>query len=331
MRRWRPTVKIATQNPQETDVVDVAGVGWAPEHPNKNDTIAVIIPVYNGSAYLAQAIQSALNQTLPADEIIVVDDGSTDETLAIAGSFPFVKVHSQENAGVARSRNRGVELSSSKWIAFLDHDDIWEPRKLEQQMKAIHDTPGVQVCLTGRRNLTQVGNTSKFVLGLPDLLPPPNQIDRLLYRWLRFVPSCVMLQRSLFERVGGFDPTLRYSEDWDMWLRIEQAGAVFVCCGEPLLQYRIHSHNTSNNSWEMYHGELATYDRCIAPRIHPLLRPIDRLSAKSRFLAGVSVLEREQNRRHLGIMLSSIAHCPFGQWGRYKVMAHMILKRVHLV
>ena len=93
--------------------------------PLTTDSIAVIIPVYNGAMYLAEAIESVLAQTHPADEIIVIDDGSTDDSLAIARRFEGITVVAQKNAGVCASRNRGVEMAATKWVAFLDQDDAY--------------------------------------------------------------------------------------------------------------------------------------------------------------------------------------------------------------
>ncbi len=101
-------------------------------------TVSVIIPVYNGEQFVADAIRSVLEQSAAAAECIVVDDGSVDSTRAVVASFgSAVRYEHQQNAGVSRARNRGVELAQGELVAFLDHDDVWLPQKLESQLDEI--------------------------------------------------------------------------------------------------------------------------------------------------------------------------------------------------
>ena len=295
------------------------------------ESIAVIIPVYNGAAYLSEALESVLAQTLPADEIIVIDDGSKDASVQIARSFPQVRVIEQANAGVSASRNRGAAETSATWIAFLDQDDLWAPEKLERQIAAIRQHPDTDVCLTGKRDLMQVGHTEVFELQRVVLPPPSRLVGRLLYKRLRFVPSCTLVRRSAYLAAGGFEPVATPCEDWDLWLRMQQAGAVFTSCPEPLLLYRCHTSNVSSNGMKMYHGELRAFDLRIAPRLNPLTRAFWRQQAKSRFMAGVAIIDREHHRPFLKSMLTSLAWFPFGDWDRYKVAAHMLLTHFGLL
>ena len=298
----------------------------------ENQTVAVIIPVYGGQAYLAEAIESVLRQTRPATEILIIDDGSPDGSLRIAQAYAeshsTVRVVSQVNAGVSASRNRGAALTTATWLAFLDQDDLWEAAKLQQQLETLLLTPGADLCVTEQRYLQPRGDGTFSTTGVIGL-PPAREIGRRLYGSLRFVPSAVMVRRDRFLAAGGFDSSAQPCEDWDLWLRLEQAGATFVVCHEPLLLYRYHATNGSLNGQKMYLGELRTYERRIAPSIHPMLRPLHRQRARSGFLAGRALVDREQNRPHLRSMLASIFGFPLGNWQRYKMLLSMLLKRAH--
>ena len=296
-----------------------------------SESIAVVIPVYNGAAYLGEAIESVLAQTLRASEIVVVDDGSSDGSVELAGSYAGVRVVVQANAGVSTSRNNGVALTSATWVAFLDQDDVWDVHKLQRQMEAIRARPDADVCMTEQRYLHADAATGVFTAGPAISLPPADEIGPSLYKDLRFVPSCAMIRRSAFDAAGGFESLAQPCEDWDLWLRLEQRGARFAVCHEPLLLYRYHSSNGSLNGRKMYLGELRAYDRHIGPRLHPVHRFFDRRRAKSRFMAGLALVEREQNRPHLWHMLRSLATFPWGYWKRYKMLTHMLARKMHLI
>ena len=296
------------------------------------DAVAVVIPVYNGAQFLREALDSALGQTLSPAEIIVVDDGSRDASAEIARAYQAkhsqVKVVTQPNAGVAAARNRAAEMATAPLLAFLDHDDLWEPTKLERQVEELRRSPGAGVCVCASKILSQLDDpaATETVAGLS--LPAADQVRAQMYGRLRFQPSAVMIRREVFLDVGGFDSTAQPCEDWDLWLRLEQAGAGFAVVRERLLIYRSHSSNESNNAWKMYAGEMRAFERRIAPRISPVLRPFARRRMKAHFLAGVALVERELRRPHLGIMLRSLATWPAGDWRRHKVALHMLLTRV---
>ncbi len=178
--------------------------------------VTVVIPAYNAENFIREAIDSVLIQTRPADEIIVVDDGSKDETPAIVQSYGTrVRFLQQANQGPSVARNRAARSTESELIAFLDADDAFEPRKLEIQMAAFAAMPGAVLSYTSLRMIAPDGSerirpavateklTVELRLGNPGLLP-----------------SCVMLSRSAMLESGGFVTNLRGSEDWDLWLRL---------------------------------------------------------------------------------------------------------------
>src|SRR5262245_20179101 len=113
-------------------------------------SVSVVIPCYNAGRFLKETLESILAQTRPALEVIVVDDGSTDDSAAVAGAFgPPVRVLRQSNQGESVARNRGLDEARGDWVAFLDADDVWAPDKLERQLAAVEGSPGVACCHTG--------------------------------------------------------------------------------------------------------------------------------------------------------------------------------------
>jgi len=183
--------------------------------------VSVVIPTYDSADLVVQAIDSVLAQTVPPAEIIVVDDGSRDDTcerLASYGNRILLVV--QENQGVAAARNHGVKLATGKFIAFLDADDIWHPRKLELQLQQLTERP--QIGLLGTRTFDWPAATVPAVLtGIRASVVevPWQQLVVKNY----FTTSSVIVRRSILGQVGEFDTTLQGPEDYDLWLRIAES------------------------------------------------------------------------------------------------------------
>src|SRR5271169_5995224 len=177
--------------------------------------IAVIIPAYNSAHYLRRCIDSILLQTHPAAEIIVVDDGSRDNTREIVMSYQdSVRYFWRPNGGLSAARNTGVQQTVSTWIAFLDADDRWEPRKLELQVRALDQNPRAVLCYTNKLLVSPDG--LQRVSGVT----PPHQLWPKLRYANPITPSTVMIRRDALDEVGGFDEELRACEDWDLWVRL---------------------------------------------------------------------------------------------------------------
>lgn len=179
--------------------------------------ISVVIPVYNRPVFVKEAIQSVLDQTYPDVELIVVDDGSTDETAHILNQFGnAIRVIHQQNQGVSAARNTGIHNSTGTWIAFLDSDDIWLPEKLTKQMQYVLAHPNTLICQTeeiwiknGKRLYPKKKHKKKSGMIFEHCLP------------LCIVsPSAVMIHKNLFKEYGSFDESLPACEDYDLWLRI---------------------------------------------------------------------------------------------------------------
>lgn len=204
---------------------------------------SVIIPAYNVETYIGETIESVLLQTDVDFEILVVDDGSTDNTLDIVKSFgEKVRIISQINSGPSEARNNGVRVATGNAIAFIDSDDIWLPGKLFAQKTKLEE--GFKIVYTNRFNFGQI----------TDL--PEKQSDVVLMRegdiWEELLAgnmittSSVVILKALFEKAGGFRKDLPSCEDWDLWLRCAEEHCIGYCA-EPFVKYRLHAGGISRN------------------------------------------------------------------------------------
>lgn len=223
-----------------------------------NPTVSVIIPVYNGARLVGEAIDSVLRQTLPGVELIVVDDGSTDDTPDVLASFGArIRTLRLPQGGVSRARNAGMAASQGELLAFLDADDVWHRNKLARQVAALRRWPQAGLCCCDyrveHRARGQQVRHFKDALPLAGLAPAQALVSAPLPALLRcnFVgtASTVLLRRALATRVGQFDPRLRQAEDYDYWLRCARL-MPFLLLATPLLDKRSHADNLTNNALE---------------------------------------------------------------------------------
>ncbi len=212
--------------------------------------VSTIIPAYNAQDFIAETIESALAQTHAEHEIIVVDDGSTDQTCEIVQSFgDRVCLIRQENAGPATARNKGAAMASGEWLAFLDADDLWTSEKLERQL-TVTAMNGVQIVYTDRENIGHCEHVSK--LQSNDVELREGDIFEALLLGNFITQSSVLIARKLFEDLGGFDesPDMKAVEDWDLWIRVAAIERIGVC-REPLTKYRWHAGGISRDPSRM--------------------------------------------------------------------------------
>jgi glycosyl transferase family 2 len=188
------------------------------------DSVSVVIPALNAAGYIRRAIESVLRQTVRPREIIVVDDGSTDNTVALISEYGSAATClCQRHRGLSVARNEGVGRSAADWIAFLDADDEWLPDKLERQLAILGRYPGLRWCSCHRRD---IGPEQPTAPASPaDLLAllaerPVLPLLTVMAAGLSVAPSGVVVRRSVLRENGGFDPRLCYSQDRDLWLRI---------------------------------------------------------------------------------------------------------------
>lgn len=219
--------------------------------------VSIIIPTYNYGHFVADAVQSALNQTYSPCEVIVVDDGSTDNTSDVLRQFEGrVQVIRKVNAGLSAARNTGLQVARGDYIAILDSDDVWFPEKIERQMTifAVHSDLGIVSC-----GAWQVDNNLKTIqpLEYKDYADPAELRRRLSHKNIVSGGSSALIKKECFDKVGGFDETLRSAEDWDMWLRISQYYGIRIV-EEPLVKIRAGSENMSSvkNAARMLENEL---------------------------------------------------------------------------
>jgi glycosyltransferase involved in cell wall biosynthesis len=229
--------------------------------PKGSSQVSVVIPTFDCGRFIAEAVESALGQTLSPFEVIVVDDGSTDDTAEVVRKFGrAVKYIRQENGGVSAARNRGVAETSGELIAFLDADDIWEPTKLEKQVAKFAIDPEIGLVHCGMREFdSTTGKTiDEHLEGLEG-----DVADELLL-WERPVivgpGGTIMVTRAAFDMAGGFDPRIRCGEDWELCYRIARDHRVgFV--PEPLVNYRSHAAAAHHNVREMERGMSLFYEK----------------------------------------------------------------------
>jgi len=213
-----------------------------------NPTVSVVIPTYNRWPMLGAAVDSVLAQSYREFELIVVDDGSTDETateLAKLGSR--LRYVYQDRGGVSAARNTGVRQSRGRLIAFLDSDDLWQPDKLKIQAHFMQSLPEAQICQTDEiwiRRGVRVNPRIKH-------RKPSGDIFEESLALCLVSPSAVMLTRELFDRSGGFDESLPVCEDYDLWLRIARYYPVPLIDQLLVIKHGGHADQLSHSMWGM--------------------------------------------------------------------------------
>ena len=230
--------------------------------------VSVVIPVYNGARFVRDAIESVFAQTMPALELIVVDDGSTDETPEILGAYgDRIRVLRKPNGGVASARNAGTALARGEFVAFLDADDVWLPEKLARQMPLFSD-PEVALVYSGVRVVNERLRPVRDVI--------PAAPERALINALCAEPPPApitmtgIVRRSVLNDIGGFDERLSTAADADFLCRVA-LGSRVDRIKEPLALYRQHSGQMHLNIRAMEHDMLLIHEKVFAdPRAIPL-------------------------------------------------------------
>lgn len=205
--------------------------------------VSVVIPAFNSEKYIAECIDSVLLQTYQNFEIIIIDDGSTDNTVDIVSGYKndLIKLFHQKNSGSAAARNHGVKQAAGIWIAFIDADDIWLPDKLQKQLEHCSNQDWSHSDLffhgdTYPRHTKATKLTSKHSGFILKNLLVENSIGT----------SSVVIKKDVFQKLGGFNTDLRALQDWDLWLRVATKHQICYV-DEPLVYYRIHSSSVSRN------------------------------------------------------------------------------------
>jgi glycosyltransferase involved in cell wall biosynthesis len=230
-------------------------------------TISVILPVWNRAREVGNAIDSALAQTMPPLEVIVIDDGSTDATPEVLARYgERIIVIRQSNQGVAAARNSGIAIARGELLAFLDSDDVWLPRKLELQAALFDADPALGLVHCG----VDFEGMGVAVDGMEGAVS--EEMLRLARRVIVSQSSSVMVPRRVAAEMGGFDARMRASEDWDFCYRVAVRYRVgFV--PEVLVRHARHPSGLQNDIAKMEHGMLLAFEKAFAdPAIRPLRR-----------------------------------------------------------
>ena len=213
------------------------------------EEISVIIPTYNRCDLLKRAINSVIKQTITPKEIIIVDNGSTDQTYQMVSSlFPEINYFIEKKRGVSAARNKGILESKSKWIAFLDSDDAWKPTKLEKQMEySVFNQDKYRIIHTDE---TWYRN-KKFLNQLKKHKKSGGNIFKNSLQLCCISPSSVVLKKQIFDDYGLFDENLEVCEDYDMWIRITSKEEVGFLDSPLVSKYGGHSDQLSKKFWGM--------------------------------------------------------------------------------
>jgi len=234
-------------------------------------TVSVVMAAYNVAPYIGDAIESVLNQTHGDLELLVVDDGATDGTAAIAEAYaardPRVRVLTQANRGLSAARNHGLRIATGPVIAILDSDDMWEASYLEAQVRILDAHPEVDI-VTGNAWLLGGRLSGSPARAWPDQRPAPTLAGMIADETAVFIMS--IFRRRVYDSIGAFDETLRTNEDYDFWLRAACHGFVFSRNDTPLGHYRIRGDSLSADEVRMISGILKVYRKL---RPHLVNRP----------------------------------------------------------
>jgi len=250
------------------------------------EEISVIIPTYNRCDLLKRAINSVIKQTITPKEIIIVDNGSTDQTYQMVSSlFPEINYFIEKKRGVSAARNKGILESKSKWIAFLDSDDAWKPTKLEKQMEySVFNQDKYRIIHTDE---TWYRN-KKFLNQLKKHKKSGGNIFKNSLQLCCISPSSVVLKKQIFDDYGLFDENLEVCEDYDMWIRITSKEEVGFLDSPLVLKYGGHSDQLSKKFWGMDRFRIKSLEKNLknehfskSQKINVLVTLIERLTIVS--------------------------------------------------
>lgn len=221
--------------------------------------VSVIVPTYNRAALLQQTVESVLAQTYPNIELIVVDDGSTDETPEMLKQYAGRLVHiRKQNEGGTAARNTGIQAVHGEYLNFLDHDDIFLPTKIERQVEILNARPEVGLVHCGYYRMDKDGRYIDIVNFLPE-----GDVRRVIVLGCFCWSGAPLIRRECIDKVGVFDESV-WSSDADMWLKIAIAGYHFGCVQEPLGGYRILADSSMADVERTERMDMAILDRVFA-------------------------------------------------------------------
>jgi len=292
--------------------------------------VTIVVPAYNSERWLRDALNSAIAQTYPAHEIIVVDDGSKDSTGEIASSFGEKIIYiRQTNQGVSAARNKALRAATGEWISFLDSDDLMAPEKLEKQVAVIEANQELVVVYSAFQYLFPDGTTFQMAA-----FPAKKLWPGLRYR-TPILPSTSMIRRSALEEVGGFSTEYHYGEDWELWLRLVRRYTArgFRDIPESLTTYRHWENNVTQNFTRTAAASLQLLDTVLLEDLTGIRKAIWKRKIEAKIFYNVSLGYRKaNNERYWEYAVESFLKWPF--WGavvasyRYRVLALMLYTKL---
>jgi glycosyltransferase involved in cell wall biosynthesis len=259
-------------------------------------TVGTILTCYNEGAYIEAAVRSVLTQTRAdaIDKIVILDDGSSQETLDVLKTIqtwdPRIEIIFERGNGLPKARNIASEKVKSDWIAILDGDDIWLPGKIEKQLLAIAGRPKLGLVYTGVYMFPDGAPEERAVAKINDLGQSRNLERDYFLRDGPIIPSSIMVERRVFERVGKFDATIKVFEDTEFYSRMA-AACEFAMVREPLVEKRVHGASITSRRKQLmaHHANVAFL---IAGRQPALIRHVPkRLAERARKLGNVEIAE----------------------------------------
>jgi glycosyltransferase involved in cell wall biosynthesis len=288
--------------------------------------ISVVIPAYNAEKFLQRSVQSVLEQTEKPFEIIVVDDGSKDNTAGVAAKFgKQIQFVTQTNGGPAKARNTGMRMAQGDWIAFLDADDWWMPEKLRLQKEQAIVNPRAVVVYCGMQSFDGAGNS----LG-KSFTPAKNLWPQLRWRNM-LTPSVVMVKREALLALNGFDENQKGCEDWGAWFSLFQRGE-FIGIAEPLTCYSRLQNSLSSNAAHMFQDFSKMLEGTLLADLHGLRKWIwrRRIISYQAYTAAITARAADAAELETTFLLRSLTHwpSPFWQPKRYASLFFTLRRRM---
>lgn len=248
--------------------------------------VSILVPTYNRANYLLETLASALAQTVREIAVIVVDDGSTDNTAELVRRLgdPRVEYIWQPNRGVSAALNTAWRAARTEYVAMLGSDDVMLPRQIETLLGRMEQAPPLTLAFARAQAMDAQGNPLPQILGSP-LKFPDHALSSLLYGDCICGVAC-LIRRADLERAGGFDESLIANEDWDLWIRMAEHGS-FAFCDEILARYRMHPTSLTGARSTHYRRVVLDRIRLIEGYYARPNRPADALAVKSLALRNV--------------------------------------------
>jgi glycosyltransferase involved in cell wall biosynthesis len=262
--------------------------------------VSVVLPTYNRAELLRHAVESVVAQSFQSWELIILDDGSTDDTRQYLRSLADSRIHVVEAdhcASPAKLRNVGVRAAKGRYIAFLDSDDVWAKEKLDVQLADLKNKPAARWSYTCYQTIDQSGRQKPWHKRFKWRPIEGWIFEELLTLDAKVTMPTVIVERTLLEEAGGFDETLEFSEDYELWLRLARRSPA-AAVGRVLAGVRDHTGNT----WRAFGPKSAKYWLLVYQRLlgDPALRPFRRTCKRMRARAAAVVADIHRSERHYG-------------------------------